>query len=188
MLGWEDPLIENVESFRQKEHRLLRIKSFIRGANQCLPNVNQALVLSITFITVRTLPNRKNLMCPSGVQYRFTEGEFDVPDVFFALSLMSLPRLTLTGFFVLAVEIVNELIISCRRVDEFLKIPETEMTNRKNDNSIPGEVKLHQGNFGWYGQKEETKTKAPKNAMMRALSRVSTHCFFEPNHVFLCPV
>ena len=86
---------------------------------------------------------------------------------------MSLPRLTLTGFFVLAVEVVNELIISCRRVDEFLKIPETEMSNMKNKNGAPGEVRLQQGNYGWYGQKEETKTKAPKNAVMRVLSKAS---------------
>ena len=89
-----------------------------------------------------------------------------------------LPRLTLANFFIFAVELGNEGYVTARRLDAFLKIPETETTNGKNTCSVPGDVKLDQGNFGWYGQKEETKTKSRKNVMMRALSRASTQFSF----------
>ena len=55
MLGWEDPLRQNVEDIRQKEQRWLLIKSFMKSLHAMSPGVTRALVVCATFITVRPL-------------------------------------------------------------------------------------------------------------------------------------
>lgn len=52
MLGWEDPLIKDVNAIRDEEHRLLMLKSYIRSANYALPDIIQGLSVCVTFITV----------------------------------------------------------------------------------------------------------------------------------------
>lgn len=108
----------------------------------------------------------------SWLQYRFTNGAFNVPDVFFALSLMMLPRLSMANFFVFAVEFVSETIVASKRVDAFLKIPEPPPASHASKSEANGSVHLHDGNYGWYGQKDEKKVKSQQSSFLRILSKV----------------
>ena len=53
MLGWEDPLMQDVQKMRNKEQRLFMIKSYIKSLHATSPGVTRALVVGATFITVR---------------------------------------------------------------------------------------------------------------------------------------
>ena len=52
MLGWEDPLMQNVQKMRHKEQKLFLIKSYIKSFHATAPGVTRALVVGATFITV----------------------------------------------------------------------------------------------------------------------------------------
>ena len=100
-----------------------------------------------------------------------------MPDVFLALSLLMVPKLSLAHLFVLAVELVNEAQVAAKRVDAFLKIPEPESTSIMDGNK-DGQVKVEQGNFSWYVQKTQTK-RSTSRTVMRVLSRVKRASLFE---------
>ena len=52
MLSWEESLLHDIKQLRDKEHRHLVIKNYIRGMHLALPNITQGLVVFATFVTV----------------------------------------------------------------------------------------------------------------------------------------
>ena len=52
--------------------------------------------------------------------YRALNGSLDIPKVFYALSLLALPRLYMVQFFIFAVQSITELWVSLKRIDAFL--------------------------------------------------------------------
>ena len=177
MLCWEEPLIADVCAIRRREHRLLLLKGCIKALNISLPGVTRALVVCVTFITVRIpwVPAVFiSLLCFR--QYRFTEGEFNVPDVFLALTTMMLPRLTLAYLFAVAVEHVSEAYVTAKRLDAFFKTPEKRQESSDTaDREIPcGRVEVCQGNYGWYMQNADPKPGTQKRAPGRRRSKVSS--------------
>jgi len=95
-----------------------------------------------------------------------------VEDVFFTLSLLTLPRLTLGSYFVLAAESISQTTVTCKRVDDFLKVEEPGPACHASENGCKGSVSIRDGDFGWYGQPEEKRNRTRKNSLLRLVSSV----------------
>ena len=108
------------------------------------------------------------------VQYRFTDGEFNMPDVLFALSLMILPTLTMGGFFVAAGQFGSEILVATKRIDKFLKTPEPPLKEEKEHHGEErGCINVCHKSYGWYSlEDEKKKKKIPKAPSWRLPSRV----------------
>ena len=95
-----------------------------------------------------------------------------MPDVFFALSLMMLPRLSMGGFFLIAVEFCSEAYVASKRMDAFFKIAEPPLTSHPSESDANGSMHVHNGNYGWSGQKDDKKPEDRRNSLRRILSKV----------------
>lgn len=107
MLGWEDPFTAAICDIRKQEVRHSGRMAQIRALNLALQFAMTPVVAFVTFAT-----------------YRALNGELNVPSVFYALSLLNLPKLTMVYFFVLGVQFLAELKVSLKRIDDFLSMPE----------------------------------------------------------------
>ncbi|GFR41484.1 hypothetical protein Agub_g2175, partial [Astrephomene gubernaculifera] len=107
MLGWEDPFAAALRDIRGRETHYSRRTQRIRGVNFALQFAITPIVSFVTFAV-----------------YRARSGTLHVASVFYALSLLSLPKLYMVNFFVLAVQFLTELRISLQRIDAFLSTPE----------------------------------------------------------------
>jgi hypothetical protein len=84
MLSWESPVYERLTAIRRQENRYQFKTAHIRACNTALQFIVTPLVSFATFAT-----------------FRARGGTLTVPSVFYALSLLSLPRLYMVNFFVL---------------------------------------------------------------------------------------
>ncbi|GBF93736.1 hypothetical protein Rsub_06068 [Raphidocelis subcapitata] len=107
MLGWEDPFTAAICGIRRQEVKHSGRMAQIRALNLALQFAMTPVVAFVTFAT-----------------YRAMNGELNVPSVFYALSLLNLPKLTMVYFFVLGVQFLAELKVSLKRIDDFLSMPE----------------------------------------------------------------
>eukprot|EP00210_Caulerpa_lentillifera_P006266 g5985.t1 len=111
------------------------------------------------------------MACVTFVVYRFTENDFNVPDVLFAISLFNLPRLFMAVFFTLAVQNLSELLVSTRRLSDFFRLPEVSDNIDMENKSLPkGEVIVQNGNYGWYSTNGDD---AKKTKSTKILERIS---------------
>jgi ABC-type multidrug transport system fused ATPase/permease subunit len=107
MLAWEAPLLAALAALRAREAGFIRRMNRIRAANMALSYAITPLVSLITFATARS-----------------TADALTVPDVFYALALLSLPKLYMCDFFTHGVEATAELRVSVRRLAAVLSLPE----------------------------------------------------------------
>ena len=107
MLAWEGPLLQQLRAIRAREAGYIRKMNAIRALNMALSYAITPVVSLITFATARG-----------------TGAELTVANVFYALVLLSLPKLYMCEFFVHGVECVSELRVGVRRLEEFLSMPE----------------------------------------------------------------
>eukprot|EP00210_Caulerpa_lentillifera_P008933 g8524.t1 len=150
MLGWEDPLLEKINDIRKTEHDLLKRMSYIKANTFALNGHIQTVMACLTFVV-----------------YRFTGDEFNVPDVLFAISLLSLPRISMTSFFVFAMESISELMVSTKRIDDFFRLPETkDIISTENGIVRDGEITIQDGHYGWFATNGNDEKKETKPTMM----------------------
>jgi ABC-type multidrug transport system fused ATPase/permease subunit len=133
-LSWEAPVYERLTAIRQQENLPQFKTARIRACNTALQFLVTPLVSFATFGT-----------------FRARGGVLSVPSVFFCLSLLSLPRLYMVNFFVLAVQFMTELSISLRRIDAFLSTPEPPPPAHQagGGGAAPGAVKLRGADYAW---------------------------------------
>ncbi|KAG2425890.1 hypothetical protein HYH02_014893 [Chlamydomonas schloesseri] len=107
MLSWEDPFTSALRSIRGREtaysRRMQRIRAVNFGMQFCITPI-------VSFVTFAV--------------YRARNGTLNTASVFYALSLLHLPKLYMVNFFVLAVQTLTELRVSLQRIDAFLSTPE----------------------------------------------------------------
>lgn len=103
MLSWEKPIADTLCSIRDAEASFIVQMARIKA-------VNNALYFCITPVVA---------FCTFAV-YRALNGTLNVPSVFYALSLLALPKLYMVLFFIQAVQSFTELCVSVRRIDRFL--------------------------------------------------------------------
>eukprot|EP00210_Caulerpa_lentillifera_P007919 g7560.t1 len=133
MLAWEDVFTDKIEGIRKKEHTLLKKTS----------NIKAIAVAVIHYIHIVSV-------CVAMIVMRFTGGEFDLPDVFFAISLFALPRVSMASYFTLSIHYLSEMLVTTKRLDRFFKISEKDSTTKQNEKSLEkGEISLQGGDFGW---------------------------------------
>ncbi|KAI8103833.1 hypothetical protein M9435_006360 [Picochlorum sp. BPE23] len=109
MLTWEKPLFDEILKVRQREQSFIRKMNMIRAMNMALTFAITPLVSFTTFVVAR---------------YTMDIEDFTVGNIFYAVSLLALPKLTMCEFFVHAVEAVSEVRVSVRRIAEFLSVEE----------------------------------------------------------------
>ena len=180
MLGWEEPWMKVINRVRGDEHRLLTVKSTFAAVNRACPTLVLILGTGAIFITVELIISHEFL---SEVflfwQYHFTYGEFRMSDVFFALSLMTVPTLSLAEFFVIALRYGSEALVAVRRLDAFLNTPEPPPRKQAGWEMSTGRIEVQEGNYGWYAEvraeqpdASDEPSEASQHLVSRSLSRV----------------
>jgi ATP-binding cassette subfamily C (CFTR/MRP) protein 4 len=111
MLSWEQPLLREILKVREKEASYIRRMNQIRAMNMALSFAIMPLASLILFTVSR---------------YTVSEEEFTVSNVFFGVSLLALPKLTMCEFFVHAVEACSECYVSIQRIGAFLSMETPE--------------------------------------------------------------
>lgn len=107
MLSWEKPLVQEILRVRNREASYIRRMNQIRAMNMALSFAIMPVVSLITFTVSR---------------YTVSAADFTVSNVFYAVSLLALPKLTMCEFFVHAVEACSECYVSLQRIGEFLSV------------------------------------------------------------------
>ncbi|GMH35448.1 hypothetical protein BSKO_03316 [Bryopsis sp. KO-2023] len=155
MLGWEDPFIDEVKKLRKEEKKYLMGTSLIRGSNQALNMFISFLAAFTTFATVWGIGKT-----------------LDVTGAFYVIVLLSLPKLSMALFFVLAVEKGAELVVSLDRLDKFLSAPEPPKSDRivQGDGTSPGCVSLAHLDFSWATKEPAEKQSLSKAALKKQFS------------------
>ena len=117
MLAWEGPLVNNLRKLRKIELETLTQTSFIKAIN-----------MSLTWCVGPV----SSLCCFA--TSRYTGANLTVANIFYAIALLNLLRLSMGEFFSHAVEAVSELRISIERLSNFLmlKEPLPPPSSRKN--------------------------------------------------------
>ena len=115
MLAWETPLFDEILRVRQREQLYIGRMNIIRATNMALSFAIMPLVSFITFTVAR---------------YTIPQEDFTVSNIFFSVSLLALPKLSMCEFFVHAVEAISEVRVSIRRIGQFLGLPEPEEVAR----------------------------------------------------------
>ena len=173
MLAWEEPLLEHLGAIRTREAGFIAQMNRIRAFNMALSYAITPVVSVITFATARG-----------------TGAHLTVPNVFYSLALLSLPKLYCAEFFVHAVECVSELRIGVKRIAEFLSTPEPpapwheqqQQNNRGSASDGSGKSKnnddvviIRESDFDWgvLEQKEEIEYKPKLFSSSSAASLVS---------------
>eukprot|EP00210_Caulerpa_lentillifera_P006263 g5982.t1 len=153
MLGWEDPLLEKVNNIRSKEHTLLKRVNFIKAKTLAINGYIQTIMACITFVV-----------------YRFSGGDFNVPDVLFAISLLNLPRVSVALMFSTAVQSISELAVSTKRLDDFFRLPEMKDISSTEESTVErGEIIIQNGNFGWFSTSSDNSKAIKQSTKMEQI-------------------
>jgi len=156
MLGWERPIAKAMDSIRSSEASWIMRMAAIRGVNNALQFAITPVVAFATFSV-----------------YRATKGVLDVPSVFYALSLLQLPRLFMVQFFIMAVQSFTELWVSIRRIDAFLS---TEEPQQPAYSALPPSQQQQQ-------QHLKQQTEQPQSASQPAAAAAATAPADDTPHV-----
>ena len=111
MYAWEGPFKVLVENARRREITTIGIASLLKVVNQTLFFISSKVIVFAALIT-----------------YVLLGYSFNPQIVFVSIGLANLVRISLTLFFPNAVAYCAETVISCRRINKFLMLPEIEMS------------------------------------------------------------
>jgi ABC-type multidrug transport system fused ATPase/permease subunit len=155
MLAWEPFLLDRIRAIRRAETSYIAKTNAIRAANMALSYAITPLCSLITFATARG-----------------TGAELTVANVFYALALLSLPKLSMCDFFVHAVEAVSEARVAINRLGEFLAIPENShghhISGGDDDVSSENAIVVKESDFYWPSQNQNKQSE--KRATLHGLS------------------
>eukprot|EP00210_Caulerpa_lentillifera_P003898 g3724.t1 len=155
MLVWEDVLTDKINGLRNKEHTLLKKTSYIKA-------FAMSLVHYIHIVSV----------CVAMIVMRFTGGEFNLPDVFFAISLFALPRVSMAVYFTLSIHYLSEMLVATKRLDRFFKTSEKDSITKQYEKSLEkGGISLQGCNFGC-GREEASLHNNHKSSMSISRSKI----------------
>lgn len=107
MYGWEKPFKQLVSVARRREITTIGVASILRSINQTLFFVSSKIIVFVALITYVLMGN-----------------SFNPEIVFVSIGLANLIRLSLTLFFPTAISYSAETLISCKRINNFLLLPE----------------------------------------------------------------
>lgn len=109
MYAWEKPFKQLVQFARKREIATIGIATILKTINQTLFFVSSKIIVFVTLMIYLLLGN-----------------PLEAEIVFVTIGLANLLRLSLTLFFPNAVAVVAETIISCKRINAFLLLPELD--------------------------------------------------------------
>lgn len=67
MLGWEDPLLEEVNSIRNQEHKLLKKMNYIKANALAMSGHIQTIMACVTFVVVRSINLIRSVDLPCSI-------------------------------------------------------------------------------------------------------------------------
>lgn len=134
MLAWEKPLYLEIMKVRKREQRFIGWMNMIRATNMALTFAIMPLVSFVTFTVAR---------------YTIPLDQLTVSNVFFSISLLALPKLTMCEFFVHAVEAISEVRVSVRRIGSFLAFKEPEEVSNIDGHADDMLVNIDHVDFSW---------------------------------------
>jgi ATP-binding cassette, subfamily C (CFTR/MRP), member 4 len=118
LYGWEAPFIEKITNFRKEEMRILKSASKIRALNEAIffsssgnSTLTIAIIAAFGFVTFWALGGT---LTPSAV--------------FTTTSYIQIVRLTMTNLFSKGYQLQSEVMISLKRIERFLLLPEIKST------------------------------------------------------------
>lgn len=111
MYAWEKPFKSLVHTARRREITTIGIASILKTINQTLFFVSSKIIVFVALIT-----------------YVLMGYSFNPEIVFVSVGLANLVRISLTLFFPNAVAYCAETMISCRRINDFLMLPEIDIS------------------------------------------------------------
>jgi len=123
MYAWEKPFQELVHFARKREISTIGLASILKTINQTLFFVSSKIIVFVGLIT-----------------YVMLGYSFNPEVVFVSIGLANLVRVSLTLFFPNAIAYCAETLVSCRRINDFLMLPEIE--------SSPSTYKTSNDGFG----------------------------------------
>ena len=141
MLAWEDPLYKEIMRIREEEKKYIKWMNVIRAFNFALTFAISPLVNLLVFTVAR-----------------YTGAALTVGNIFYSISLLSLPKLFMCEFFVHGVESMSESAVAVQRIGEFLAVEEPEPfhltthsenfngSDEDNDDTV---VKIVRSDFSW---------------------------------------
>lgn len=109
MYAWERPFKQLVQMARKREITTIGISYILRTINQTLFFISSKVIVFVALIT-----------------YVLLGYSFKPEVVFVSIGLANLVRVSLTLFFPNAIAQCAETVISCRRINKFLQLPELE--------------------------------------------------------------
>lgn len=107
MYAWEEPFKRLVQAARRREMNMIAVSSVFKAINQTLFFISSKVIVFSSLITYILL------------------GETLTPEVVFvSIGLSNVVRISLTLFFPNAIAYCAETMVSCRRINQFLTLPE----------------------------------------------------------------
>jgi len=109
MYAWEKPFKVLVQTARRREITTIGFASILKAINQTLFFISSKVIVFVALLT-----------------YVLLGYSFNPEIVFVSIGLANLVRISLTLFFPNAIAYAAETMISCRRINDFLSLPEIE--------------------------------------------------------------
>ncbi|KAL3941127.1 MAG: hypothetical protein SGBAC_004466 [Bacillariaceae sp.] len=135
MNGWELEFQKRITTLRAKETARLQAASFYKALNDAIYYFSSILVAVVIFM----------------VQVFVLKEPLTPRDVYTTLALLNILHLTLTKQIPKAVMTLSECYVSCKRIQEFLELPENEPVERQTT-GVGGEraiLSLKNASFDW---------------------------------------
>lgn len=158
MYAWEKPFKRLVYAARKREITTIGISSILKTINLTLFFVSSKIIVFVALITYVLLGN-----------------SFKPEIVFVSIGLANLVRVSLTLFFPNAIAYCAETVISCRRINKFLMLPELDNSPASYKLSSDGYgckyvVKMNKVYASWASNNELTSNSDARWAIIRNLT------------------
>ncbi|CAF1408906.1 unnamed protein product, partial [Didymodactylos carnosus] len=142
MYGWEKPLEDVVRNTRENEFKSIRRAGRIRACNMAISFAALPIISLATFGSIWLMGR-----------------ELTGSQIFTVLSFFSTLRAPLTTFLPLGLERLSEVIISTRRIDDFMNLSKDEDGGKDTDNThgqdeLAGTVLMNKASFCWDAQNQ----------------------------------
>ncbi|KAI8926107.1 P-loop containing nucleoside triphosphate hydrolase protein [Entophlyctis helioformis] len=114
LYAWEDPFTEKIRSYREKELKYIESASIYRAINEAI------------FFPSNSDPPAVFLELCGFFTYFLIGGVFTPSKIFATLTYIHGVRVTMTNFFPKALQFISEALVSMKRIQDFLSLPEID--------------------------------------------------------------